>query len=1101
MDKNRIILMALCFFLSVPSLMARDAGSYVVQQSDRRITMTFNNESLPAALSRLERETGYKFSFNYSDIGRYQVKGSVNNKSFREVMDFLVADKPLTYHINGNLVDIKVRGTQPAISGRRSLVTGNVIDREGEPVVGATVFVESDRSNGTATDVNGNFQLSVGEDVKSLMITSIGYDPYRLDISKRRTGLRASLKMSSEAIDEVVVTGIYQRNVESFTGSATTFSEKELKQVGNSNVLQSLKTLDPSFNLMDNNTMGSDPNQTLQIEVRGKTNVAGLTEEYVNDPNQPLFILDGFESTLATISDLSMDRVQSITLLKDAAATAIYGSKAANGVVVVETKAPEAGKLTVNYNGNLNLTWADLTDYNLMNAREKLEFEKLSNAYRSIDPISGQPYFVEYADLYNAAAAEIARGVDTYWLAEPLRFAVSHRHNIFVEGGDKTFRYGVGANIGNTQGVMKGSDRKTANGNIRLIYRTGKFSFTNSTNIDYAKAYNPTVSFKNFAQASPYLRKYDEDGNIPLMQAYDRYWEVNIYNPMYNWQFNNQNNAETTGFTNNFETDWRPLPELRARLKLGIGNSRTTSIQFYSPFNTEYIESIASEKGRYDEANTNAWNYDGDLSLTYGKLFAEKHQLNAMIGMRMTDSKSKGSAFALKGFTDDDVVSAIFAQEFDNSSRSTTNIKRRTASYYANLNYAFDNRYLLDASWRKDGSSVFGVNKHFTDTWSLGLGWNIHNEPFMKQQHFINYLKLRASIGNPGNQNFSDYISMKVFAYDTAYPTPWGSSILIYKYGNDNLKWQKTLDENLGVDLYILDNRLRINFDIFRKNTDPLLITLSLPASTGGTGIPTNMGTLLTTGYTVQANFQIIRKYDFIWSINGSVRHIQSEYRDMGDALSNFNKENQSKSMTRYYDGASPTDLWTVPSLGIDPASGRELFLKKDGTTTFIYDYDDEVVVGNTEADYEGVFGTSLYYKGFSFSANLRYRIGGQAFMSALYNKVENITTTTRWYNQDRRALYDRWQQPGDKTFFKAIDEYETTPMSSRFVRDNNLLRGESFSIGYETQAPWLRKVGASSMTLRAYMNDLFNISSIKEERGIDYPFARSVSFSLGLRF
>ncbi len=1101
MEKKRFILMALCLILTIPTVVAKGADVPVVQQSDRRITMSFNKESLPAALNRLEKETSYKFSFNYSDVSQYQVNGSVNNKSFREVMDFLLAGKPLTYSISGNLVDVKVRSNQPN-PGRSTFCSGSVIDHEGNPVIGATVYVENDKGNGTITDVNGNYRLPVSDNARSLTISYIGYDSQRVDITKKRTGLKTTLRMSSETIDEVVVTGIYQRNVESFTGSATTFSEKELKQVGNANVLQSLKTLDPSFNLMDNNTMGSDPNQTLQIEVRGKTNVAGLTEEYVNDPNQPLFILDGFESTLQTISDLSMDRVQSITLLKDAAATAIYGSKAANGVVVVETKAPEAGKLTVNYNGNLNLTWADLTDYNLMHAAEKVEFEKLANGYRTIDKETGQPYYEEYAKLYNDALAEVARGVDTYWLSEPVRFAVSHRHNIFVEGGDKTFRYGVGANIGNTEGVMKGSERKLANGNIRLIYRTGKFSFTNSTNIDYNKAYNPSVSFSKFAQASPYMRKYDEDGNIPLIQNRELFRGQIIYNPMYNWQFNNQNNAETSGFTNNFEADWRPVPELRARAKFGISNSHVKSLAFSSPFNSEYIDAASEERGRYSESNSSAWNYDGDFSLTYGKLFAEKHQLNAMVGARFTDSKTKGSAFALKGFTDDDVVSAIFAQEYVLNSRSTTDIKRRTASYYANLNYAFDNRYLLDASWRKDGSSVFGVNKHFTDTWSLGLGWNIHNEPFMKRQHFINYLKIRASIGNPGNQNFSDYISMKVFSYDTAFPTPWGSSILISKYGNDNLKWQKTLDENLGVDLYIFDSRLRLNFDIFRKNTDPLLITLSLPSSTGSTGIPTNLGSLLTTGYTLQANLQIIKKYDFIWSINGSLRHIHSEYRDMGDALENFNKENQSKNLTRYYDGASPSDMWSVRSAGIDPATGMELFYKKDGSgVTFTYDYDDEVVVGNTEPDYEGVLGTSFYYKGFSASVNLRYRVGGQAFMSALYNKVENITTTSRWYNQDRRALYDRWQKPGDIAAFKGISEYEYTPISSRFVRDNNLLRGESFSLGYETQAPWLKKIGASSLTFRAYMNDLFNISSIKEERGIDYPFARSVSFSLGLRF
>ncbi|MBR6945417.1 MAG: SusC/RagA family TonB-linked outer membrane protein [Prevotella sp.] len=1097
MEKKRIFFMALCLFLwLLPTAAQTDSRA----SSDKKITMTFNNESLPAALSRLEKSSGYKFSFSYGDVSRYQVKGTVKNKTLPEVLDYLLDGKPLSYTISGRLVDIKPKGQTPT-TGTKSLVTGNVVDNEGNPVIGATVYVDGNKQYGTVTDIDGNFQLNVDDGVSSLYISSIGFDPYRLDISKKRSGLKASLRISPEAIDEVVVTGIYQRNVESFTGSATTFSSKELKQIGNTNVLQSLKTLDPSFNLMDNNTMGSDPNQQLQIEVRGKTNVAGLTEEYVNDPNQPLFILDGFESTLATISDLSMDRVQSITLLKDAAATAIYGSKAANGVVVVETKAPEAGKLKVNYNGNFGFTWADLTDYNLMNAKEKLEFEKLANCYGRINPATGIPTQSTMVPFYNAAVSEVGRGVDTYWLSEPLRFAFSHRHNVFVEGGDKTFRYGVGANIGNTEGVMKGSNRKVANGNIRLIYRMGKLSFTNSTDINYTKADHEPVAFRKFAQASPYLRKYDEDGNIPLMQNYDRGQNENIYNPMYNWQNNNMNVDRTNGFTNNFQMEWNPIQELRGRVKLGISNSNSRARKFASPFNTEFFDTTAEERGRYSESKSSTWTYDGDVSLTYGQVFAELHRLNAVIGVRMTKSDNESSGFAMMGFTDDDVISTVFAQDFVAGSGSTIETDRRTASYYANLNYAFDNRYLLDASWRKDGSSVFGVNKHFTDTWSLGLGWNIHNETFMKKQHFINYLKIRASIGNPGNQNFSDYISTKIFSYDSNFPRPWGSSTYISSWGNDNLKWQKTLDKNLGVDLYIINSRLRLNFDIFEKNTDPLLVTMTLPSSAGSTSMPTNMGALVTSGYTARANFQIIKQEDFIWTINGSVSHIKSEYRDIGNSLEEFNGVNLTKNMERFYDGASPTALWTVRSAGIDPGSGNELFFDKEGNMTFTYDSDDEVICGDTNPDYEGVFGTSFYYKGFSVSVNFRYRVGGQAFMSALYNKVENITTRSRWYNQDRRALYDRWKQPGDQAKFKGIDEYDTTPLSSRFIQDNNILRGESFSIGYETQARWLKAIGASSMTIRAYMNDLFNISSIKEERGIDYPFARSASLSLGLRF
>ena len=238
------------------------------------------------------------------------------------------------------------------------------------------------------------------------------------------------------------------------------------------------------------------------------------------------------------------------------------------------------------------------------------------------------------------------------------------------------------------------------------------------------------------------------------------------------------------------------------------------------------------------------------------------------------------------------------------------------------------------------------------------------------------------------------------------------------------------------------------------------------------------------------------------WTINFNFRTSQSEYREIGDKLDYLNEKGSSKTLLRYYEGASPDDMWAVPSLGIDPATGREVFLKKDGTQTFIYSADDEVVVGSSRPDVEGIIGTSFYWKGFSASVNFRYRIGGEVMASALYNKVENISDAMVYRNQDKRALYDRWQKPGDHAKFKGIQENNsTTPMSSRFVMTENTFSGESISLGYETNATWLKYIGANGLTLRAYMNEIFRISSFKEERGTEYPFARSVTFSLSLRF
>ena len=1093
--------------LSLVMLLAMPVAASAQGRLDKKVTINLNYVSAKEFFDELNKQTGLNFIYNSDQLKLLPaITVHQSDATVKQVLNQVMKQINCSYKYDGNVVMV-VR--QSATSRSKRVLAGKITDSQGEPLTGVQVKVGGRVA--AITNEDGDYRLEIPtQGTTQLTYTYVGMKNYVVNVQHGDKDVRRNVIMASDNnINEVVVTGIYTRNKESFTGSSTSYSHSDLKSVGNGNVLQSLKTLDPSFNVLENTTLGSDPNQTLNIEINGKTNVASLTDSYSTDPNQPLFILDGFESTLTAISDLSMDRVERITILKDAAATAIYGSKAANGVVVVETKTPEAGKLTVNYNGNLNLSWADLSDYNLMNASEKLQFELLSGVYGSTNAQDGNLGSLSKEQLYNQRLAEVARGVDTYWMNEPLRFATSQRHNIFLEGGDKTFRYGVGVNYNKNMGIMKGSDRDVVNGNVKLIYRKGQLAFTNNLNINYVKASHESVPFSTFAQANPYFRKYDENGDVNKVLESFSYLDLNtfsivkqnIYSPLYNWSNNNTNTTSDIGFTNNFEVEWRPLQELRIHGKFGLTKTEEKTKKFSSPNNTEYIGMDDDEKGLYIESNQDSWDWDFDGSATYGKLFNDLHQVNAVLGMRATQSTVNLSQFAMKGFIDDEFVNPDFAQQYDISRRVYSDTKRRTASYYCNVNYAFDNRYLFDASWRLDGASMFGSNKHFTNTWAVGLGWNIHHEKFMKPVKWVNYLKLRASIGNPGNQNFSDYISMRVYSYNNTHTNPWGVSTIISNFGNSDLKWQKTIDKNIGLDVLLFDSRLRLNLDYIYKNTDPLLVYINQPSSTGATTKPTNVGRLITKGFTAIGSYMIIKRPDLRLSLNANVSHLQSEYRDVSNYLAQFNNENKSKNMIRYYDGGSPTDLWAVRSAGIDPTTGREIFIRKDGTQTFTYNSDDEVVVGNSEPDYQGIIGTSFYWKGLSASVNLRYRLGGQVFMSALYNKVENISTASAHYNQDKRALYDRWQKPGNHAKFKAISTTGSTPMSSRFVEDNNVLSGESISLGYETEAKWLSTIGASSLTFHAYMNDIFRASSVKEERGIDYPFSRSVSFAIGLIF
>ena len=1013
---------------------------------------------------------------------------------------------PRVRDISDILPDVSIRqdSTESGKSSaqKQAFYEGDVMDTEGNPLPGVTILLKG-TTTGTSTNANGEFRFPATKAGKSVLVFSfIGMKPVEKDVTP---GKRVIIRMEDEVtgIEEVVITGIYSRDKNSYTGSATTYSAQELKMVGAQNVIQSLKTLDPAMMVVESKQWGSDPNRMPKIEIRGKTSVVGLQAEFENDPNQPLFILDGVETTLATIINLNIDRVASVTLLKDAASTAIYGSKAANGVIVVETKSPEAGQLRLSYNGNYGISFADLSDYNLMNASEKLEFELLAGRY---SPLEGYDGFVDklqkMSDYYTRLKG-VLRGVDTYWLSEPLRTVFNHSHNVYIDGGDQAMRYGLGISYNNRDGVMKKSNRDGLGVNIDLIYRKKGLLFSNKASLDISNSEREPVAFSEFSRANPYYQKRLDNGTIPMyLERKTGIYGADMFNPLYVWNIENTNTSKELALRDNFTMEWTVFDALRTRARLGFSKSITKSEAFKSPNHVDFLETEKLKKGSFSSSQNESFSYNGDLNITFGKIFKNVHQVNFVGGWSFNESRTEAAGYNVVGFNDDFHKNPAYSTGFRENQKPTySKNRRRSTSFFMNLNYAYNNRYLVDFNLRADGTSVFGSNKLFSKTWSVGLAWNVHNEEFVKKLGWVNNLKIRGSIGNPGNENFDAYISQKTYVYNVELQNMFGASALIEKYGNKDLEWQRTQDKNIGVDLSVLNNRIRFSVDYYFKDTDPLLVSISMPASAAATSLYTNLGRQISRGWTASLNYVFLRKQDVSCSINMNARANHSEFRDIGDKLNYMNRVGSSTVLNRYYEGGSPDDLWAVPSLGIDPATGREVFLKKDGTQTFVYSASDEVVVGSSVPDVEGIIGMSFYYKKFSASVNFRYRLGGETKASALHEKVENIDLNSIVKNQDKRALYDRWKKPGDKAKFKAVDDYSSTPLSSRFVVTENTFSGESISIGYELNASWLRGAGIEGMNVRFYMNDIFRISSFKEERGLDYPFARSLSFSLGVRF
>ncbi|MFZ4862918.1 SusC/RagA family TonB-linked outer membrane protein [Sphingobacterium sp. Mn56C] len=1095
--------MKLTTFLLLLALMEVSAHSY-----GQQLTLKATAISMENILLEVRKQTRYDVVIFTSKFNASR-KISVNfsQTPLQDVMTQITQGMPYTFDMENKSVVIKERTA--SINGSRTIATaensidikGQVVNENGQPLMGASIKVKGTTKT-TVAGAGGVFSLAGVPEKAILQVSYLGYLSQEIQIKGTEYVLLVKLQPLEKSMDDVVITGTgINRKKDSFTGATSTFSGEQLKQIGNRNVLQSLKTLDPSFIMVESNLQGSNPNRLPDIEVRGKTtiNTANLNDQYSSNPNQPLFILDGFETNLQTIYDLDINRVASITLLKDAASTALYGAKAANGVVVVETIRPVAGELRISYASDFSFDIPDFSSYNLMNAEEKLTFERLSGVY------SNTPIFQWQSDsVYNAKLANIRRGVNTYWLKEPVHTGVTQRHSVRFSGGTAELTFGAGANYRKQEGVMKGSDRNSWAGNFDLNYRKNRLNISNNLTLTNLWSNDsPYGAFSNFSRANPYYAKTNADGSIPMFLDPG---QTNTPNPLYNASLFSLAKLNGFNFRENVNANYTLSNNFRVNGGLSYGRDNGENISFIPPDNTAFAGVDAYEKGRYTKTQTTSNFFSANLMLSYAKVIA-KHQFNGNIRADLQQSSGNGSGFTAVGFPYGTNGNPRFAYGYLPSGRpsSSTN-KSRSVGFLGSINYAYDQRFLLDATYRLDGTSVFGSNKQFKPFASIGLGWNIHKEQFLQHQQWLDLLKLRANVGYTGNQNIGQFTSSSVYTFQTG-TNPFGQGLDMTSLGNPNLDWQKTLQKSFGLDIGILQNRISGYIEYFDKQTDPLIVPASdaLPSSVGiNSNYSINVGSLQTRGWSFNGRFSPIYnlKDRIIWTVGFSGQRTTSLYGGFGNKLEALNRlQLNSKSLIRYQDGNSPDDIFAVVSRGIDPATGNEIFQRVDGSYTFLYNTDDIVKVGNTRPKIEGVINSNFTYKNFTFGANVRYRIGGYVYNSALYSKVENIAANNLIFNQDRRALYERWKEPGDEAQFKAISLTSSTPMSSRFVQKDNHFVGESISASWRVSDGWIRQLKLRSLSMTVYVNDIFRLESVKSERGIDYPFARSASFSLNASF
>ena len=1108
----RVFVLAVSAFLFIvpAQRLWAGGGSSSAQQVNTKATVTLKFRIVPVreVLNEIKKQTGTGFAVSgeiEKALGRISI--DVKDVTITKAMDAVLANTAFEYRVINNQIVIN---RKKASKDGKIRISGTVLDNYREPVVGAIVYAKG-TSICAEADIDGNFML-VMNSPGPVEISYLGFKPYTLNVVNDMSGIVAKLEPDN-MLEDVVVTGIFNKNKETFTGSVTSISEKDLLNFKGQNLISTLKNIDPVLNISVNNLTGSDPNALPELSIRGNASLGSSLEEVEMGVqaalNTPLIIMDGFEISLEKLMDYNDEDIESMNILKDASATAIYGSRGANGVIVITTKSPEAGRIKVYFKAGINLELPDLSSYNLMNAKEKLQLEYENGVY---DYQYDMATDVVFKELYHENLKNVNRGVDTYWIGQPVRVGVGQRYNLSLTGGNNTFRWRTSLGYNNISGAMKGSDRNNFSGAIDLSYTHKRLIFNNQTSITTNKAINSKYgSFSSYAQMNPYWPIYDDDGN--LIKSYvsaGTSMTSQVGNPLYNATLNTYNNSNYTQIVNNFSIEWNIIDGLRLRGQFGISKSFNKSDVFYPAEHTlfeSYSVADAMKKGSYTYGTGESFSLNGNVTLSYSKTFAKKHTLYFGGDFYISENNGYSYSFNAIGFPNSnlDFIGSSLGYK-DGSRPSSSESKSRALGYTANMNYSYDNRYFVDGSFRADGSSLFGGNNRYAPFWSAGIGWNVHREKFMANQRVISNMKLRGSVGESGSQNFSSYQALSTYSYYTNQRYGLWNGAYLMGHGNPDLKWQKVFQWNVGLDLSVLDGRVSAAIDVYNKDTRDLLSRRDLQASTGFTSYTENIGEINNKGVEGMLSVYLIRNLQkrLIWSLTGRIAYNKNTIVKLSDALKNDTEKALKENVelgTLLFEGDPANAIYAVRSLGIDPSTGNELYLTKDGEITETWKSSDRVFLGTYDPRYRGNISSLFQWGGLSLNVAFGYYFGGHQYNSTLLSKVENNTNMITAGNVDRRVYADRWQKPGDVKFFKKIDD-KSTKATSRFVMKENVFELQSVSLQYTFDGQKLKdKAKIQALIIGVNMSDLLYLSTIRLERGTGYPYARHASMSLSVTF
>lgn len=965
------------------------------------------------------------------------------------------------------LLFFAVLGIQSALA-QTYKVKGNVVSKsDNEPLIGVSIL-QKGTTNGVVTDIDGNYELQIQGGEATLVFSYIGLQTQELKVNARTGVLNVAMEDDSHLMDDVVVVAYGVRKKGTIAGSVSTVKNDKLENVPAPSFDQALQGQTTGLSVISNS---GEPSKAATFQIRGTNSI--------NSGTAPLFILDGVPISSSDFNTISPSDIESISVLKDASSTSIYGARAANGVVVITTKRGlSMDKAKVTFRAQYGFSQLAQNNWNMMNTAERIQYEK------EIGIDTGKDY-------------DVLSRTNVNWLdmvfndRAPLQnYEVSvnratDRLNYFVSGGfydqdgiaqSSTFRrYNMRANA-----EVKASNWLKVGTNSMVAYEEVEQADDGS----YA-LYTP-ISACRFML--PYWNPYNEDGS--LASENDGTWTGTGSNPI-EWMANNPVTNKKYKVLSTVFAEITPIKNLTIRAQFGADFSHSTAFMQSFP---SYI--INNETGTAGRNSSDMLNLTETTTVNYRWELNSDHSFNFLLGQEGVDYRSEGFQVITTGQSNDFLTNISSGTRASSWADSTTSYSY--LSFFGRGEYNYKDLYYADFSVRADASSRFGTGNRWAGFWSLGFMWNLKSEPFLKDIEWLSSAQIALSTGTSGNSSIPDYDHLALVSGKANYEDQAG--IYPSQSGNEDLSWEKLWSSNVALRLGFID---RINLDIEfynKKTTNMLMLVPDSYALTGEGEHWDNIGAMLNRGVEFNVSADVIRTKDFVWSVNANASYNKNKLLELYNGVQEYEV---STTATKLVVGHSVSEFYINRYAGVNPANGDALWYTKNGQITNEYNEGDKVMTGKTfDAPWQGGFGTSLAWKGFSLAAQFSWVADRWMFNNDRYFEESNGLYAA--YNQSKRLLYDRWKQPGDIT---DIPRHGVTPQfDDRFLENASFLRLKNVTLAYAFPQRLLSKTNFFS-SARIYLQGQ-NLLTFTGFTGLDpesssnvykaqYPMSRQ--FTLGV--